>query len=102
MAAIESVSPHHVFLVKGAECCICLDAFGVAAEEAVAAGGGGQHVATMLRSLDPPITALRCLLYFASTCSTLLLHTPMQMRARDTQELRAAGAHEQRTDSLHA
>jgi hypothetical protein len=99
---MESVSPNHVFLVKGAECCICLDEFGVAAEEAVAAGGCGQHVATMLRSLDPPITALRYLLYFVFACPTLPRHTPMQMRARDTQKLRAAGAHEQRTDLLHA
>jgi hypothetical protein len=102
MEAMESVSPDHVFLVKGAECCICLDAFGVAAEQVVTVGGGGQHVSAMLRRLDPPITALRCMLLLTSACSTCRLHTPLQMRTRDTQKLRAAGAREQRTVLLYA
>jgi hypothetical protein len=61
MAAIESTFPDRVFLAKGSECCVCLDAFGAAAEEAAAAKESGQHVAKLLRELDPSVTALRCL-----------------------------------------
>ena len=60
MASIDAACPNRVFLVKGAECCVCLDSFGSAAETAVAKGGSGEHVAKLLRSLNPPITPLRC------------------------------------------
>ena len=59
MASIESARPNRIFLVKGAECCVCLDAFGSAAEDVVAAGGSGERLVVSLRSLSPPITALR-------------------------------------------
>lgn len=60
MAAIESTFPDRVFLSKGSECCVCLDAFGAAAEDAAAVKESAQHVATLLRELDPSVTALRC------------------------------------------
>ncbi len=60
MASLESAAPDRVFMAKGCECCVCLDAFGAAAEDVVAAGGSGQHVAALLRALVPPVTALRC------------------------------------------
>ena len=59
ISSIEAACPSCVFLVKGTECCVCLDSFGLAAESVVATGGSGQNVAELLRSLDPPITTLR-------------------------------------------
>lgn len=60
IAAIESTFPDRVFLTKGSECCVCLDAFGAAAEGAAAAKESAQHVTRLLRELDPSVTALRC------------------------------------------
>jgi hypothetical protein len=60
MASIEAAYPSRVFLMKGAECCVCLDSFGSAAEDTVAAGGAALHVAQQLRALHPPIAPLRC------------------------------------------
>jgi hypothetical protein len=60
MVAIESTFPDRVFLSKGSECCVCLDAFGAAAEDAAAVKESAQHVARLLRELDPSVTALRC------------------------------------------
>ena len=59
MAAIEAAGPARVFLAVGSECCVCYDAFGKAAEGAVAAGGSGLEVARRLRLLQPAVTALR-------------------------------------------
>jgi hypothetical protein len=60
MAAIASTFPDRVFLTTSSECCVCLEAFGKAAEDS-AANESGQLVAQLLRELDPSVTALRCL-----------------------------------------